>query len=245
MEEVEKVLCVPNQSNDTALIASMMNNGGWNNNPFIYLVWLMFANRMYGNDNYGCNANLSNQMQDNQNANLIMDAVKGNSGAIATLSSNLNCDFNAMNGAINDVRSAIQHAEGVLGISSERIINAAQMGDSNIVSTLQNCCCATQKEIISLKGDLALSNCQQTNALTSRIDQLANGITQGFSAVAYNSQAQTAALQNSGEKNTQRIIDTLNTHWSQDLSNQLWQARLALSQKEQNETLISALKTTA
>lgn len=38
-------------ANDPALMAAMMNggmNGQWNN-PFVYLVWMMFANRWMGN----------------------------------------------------------------------------------------------------------------------------------------------------------------------------------------------------
>lgn len=43
---------------------------------------------------------LRNQMADNQNSNLLMDAVHGNTAAITQLAGNLNCDFNALNGAI-------------------------------------------------------------------------------------------------------------------------------------------------
>jgi hypothetical protein len=47
-----------------------------------------------------------------------------------------------------------------------------------------------------------------------------------------------------GQDNTQRIIDTLNTHWQQDLQQRYNDVRLEMSQLKQNETLIAALKTT-
>lgn len=81
----------------------------------IYLVWMMFANRFWGNDNNpnSCQLDsLRNQMSDNQNSNLIMDAIKGNSCAISQLASNLNCDFNSLNNAICDVRSGVQSVAG-------------------------------------------------------------------------------------------------------------------------------------
>jgi hypothetical protein len=75
----------------------------------------MFANRFWGNDNNtnSCQLDsLRNQMSDNQNSNLIMDAIKGNSCAISQLASNLNCDFNSLNSAICDVRSGVQSVAG-------------------------------------------------------------------------------------------------------------------------------------
>lgn len=72
-------------------MAAMMNGGMGNqwNNPFTYLVWMMFAQRMWGNDwgngQNAQNVELQNQIQslhsqiaDNQNSNMIMDAINGN-----------------------------------------------------------------------------------------------------------------------------------------------------------------------
>lgn len=47
-----------------------------------------------------------------------------------------------------------------------------------------------------------------------------------------------------GQDNTQRIIDTLNNHWTTDLQQRYNDARLELSQQKQNATLIQALKPT-
>ena len=46
------------------------------------------------------------------------------------------------------------------------------------------------------------------------------------------------------QRNTQHIIDTLNTHWNQDLQQKYNDARLELSQVRQNQYLISQLKPT-
>ena len=100
---------------------AMMANGGinnWASNPFIYLVFLMMFGRngFWGNDGNGGLQRaeiqnqisaLSSQMADNQNSNLLMDAIKGNSTAIGQLASNLNCDFNTLNQSICCVKSAI------------------------------------------------------------------------------------------------------------------------------------------
>lgn len=107
------IAAMSKKDTDPMAMMAAMNGGMGNqwNNPFIYLVWMMFAQRMWGNDwNNGQNAqnvelqsqiqSLRSQIADNQNSNMIMDAIKGNGTALSQLASNLNCDFNALNGAI-------------------------------------------------------------------------------------------------------------------------------------------------
>lgn len=81
-------------------------NGMWNN-PFMYLVWMWMMRWMnrgeFGEGNncqnlqsaeiQGQLAGLREQMNTNQNTQLLMDAIKGNSAALGQLATNLNCDF--------------------------------------------------------------------------------------------------------------------------------------------------------
>ena len=47
--DAEKIICC-DRGNSGFETAALMNGGMGNwNNPFIYLVWMMFANRMWGN----------------------------------------------------------------------------------------------------------------------------------------------------------------------------------------------------
>lgn len=232
---------------DNGAELAMLNNGmnNWANNPFIYLVWMMFAQRMWGNENGVNNTQLQaiqSQMSDNQNANLIMDGIKGVSGAISQLANNLNCDFNTLNNAICDVRSGIQKVAGQVGFSAERIINAVNMGDCNIITAIKDCCCTTQQSILKMGYENQLANYNQTNTLMNGIAGVNNALHQGFSATAYANQQQTCDLINNQNANTQRIIDTLNCHWNQDLQQRYNDARLELSQLRQNAVLIDALK---
>ena len=177
MADLEKIYCC-DRGDDNALAAAilagrdhkgmdpaltaMMANGGMNgmwNNPFVYLVWMMFAGRFFNNGGWDGNCNcqgaqnieMQNQLQairsqlsDNQNSNLLMDAIKGNACAIGQLASNLNCDFNTLNQAICCVQSAIQQVGGQVGYSAERVINAVNMGDCNVIQAIKDCCCTTQ-----------------------------------------------------------------------------------------------------
>lgn len=155
---------------------------------------------------------IRNQMSDNQNSGLLMDAVKGNNNAITQLASNLNCDFNSLNNAICAVRSGIQDVAGKVGFSAEKVINAANLGDLNIVQQLKDCCC---QNLLKMGYEQQLAT-----------------------------QTQTCEILRDNQRNTQHIIDTLNTHWNQDLQQKYNDARLELSQVRQNQYLISQLKST-
>jgi hypothetical protein len=232
---------------------------------------MMFAGRFFGNNGWGGGeggaqgqqnievqnqlAAIRSQMATDQNSNLLMDAIRGNATAIGQLASNLNCDFNALQGAICDVRGGIDRLSGQVGFSAERVINAVTLGNANITQALQNCCCETKSAILEMGYQNQLANCQQTGALTQAINaasvqnqqnftMLGNQLQQGFCQVGYATQAQTCEIIQAGNANTQRIIDTLNCHWSQDLQQRYNDTRLELSQLKQNETLIAALKTT-
>lgn len=248
-DTVEKIYCTDNNdallasvmgknNNDPIAMAAMLNNNQWMNNPFIYLVFLMMFGR---NGLWGNNANsiqnaeiqgqlntIRNQMSDNQNSGLLMDAVKGNNNAIAQLASNLNCDFNSLNNAICTVRSGIQDVAGKIGFSAEKVINAANLGDLNIVQQLKDCCCQTQQNLLKMGYE----------------QQLATGVERGFASTNYATQTQTCDILRDNQRNTQHIIDTLNAHWNQDLQQRYNDARLELSQVRQNQYLISQLKTT-
>lgn len=262
MDTIEKVYCTGHDNNDALLatlasknnndpmaMAAMMNGGmnNWCNNPFIYLVWMMFANRFWGNGECGNTAQLDslrNQMSDNQNSNLLMDAVKGNNCAISQLASNLNCDFNNLNNAICNIRAGIQEVAGNVGFSAERVINAINLGDANLTSALQNCCCQTQQNIIKMGYENQIATLNQTNELKNSIQYVATGVERGFSALGFQNAQDKCDIIRSSQDNTQRIIDTLNNHWTADLQQRYNDARLELSQSRQNATLIAALKPT-
>lgn len=263
MAEIDKILCCDkgNDNNPWAMAAAMnggMNNGMWNN-PFVYLVWMMFAQRMWGNDwgngQNAQNVELQNQIQslrsqiaDNQNSNMIMDAIKGNATAIGQLASNLNCDFNALQNAICCVKSAIEQVGGQVGFSAERVINAVNMGDCNVIQAIKDCCCATQKSILEMGYQNQLQNCHQTNTIMTGISgvntgvergfaNLGNIVNQGFSQVGFQAQQDKCDIVNAINAAQQRTSDLLTTHWQSETERKLQDAKFEISQLKQNQYL--------
>lgn len=249
------------RDNNDALYALLANRRGdddnnWMNNPFAYL---MFA-AMFGNGGFGFGGNravgeagvqgvetqaqlnaIRSQLQDNQNTQLTIDAVKGNSFALSQLAQNLNVDFNTLQKCCCEVQAAIQTVAGQVGFSTERVINAAQLGDCNIIAALKDCCCATQRQIADFRGDIALQMCQQTNTLQRGQDFINRSIERGFSAVAFQQSQDKCDIIRAGQDNTQRIIDTLNNHWSQEQQFQIQDLKNQLSQRDQTDAIFRRL----
>lgn len=272
MESVEKIYCC--DRDNSALMAALMNNnnngletaalmnsgmGGANamwNNPMMYLVWLAVlgnggfgfggnrCNMLEGNELNGRFNSIQAQIDTNHNNDLAMSAIQGNTSAIRELAGQLNCDFNALNSAICDVRGGIDRLSGQVGFSAERVVNAVNMGDCNIISALKDCCCQNKELVQRMGYENQINNLKQSNAIQAGFAYTNTGIERGFSNVAFETQKQTCDIINAGNANTQRIIDTLNCHWNQDLQQRYNDARLELSQRAQNEYLISQLKTT-
>lgn len=121
-----KTFVVPDNltgNNDNLATMAMMNGGfggGMWNNPFMYLVWMYIMRWM--NNGYGDQGGdpavqrqlqtLQDQMQDNHNSDLVMQAIKGNSQALQDLSTRLSCD--AIQSAIQSVQSSIASVGRIL-----------------------------------------------------------------------------------------------------------------------------------
>lgn len=240
-----------NKSSDPAVWASLMNNGGnnWMNNPWIYFVFLaMFGgNGIFGNRNGEMeNANsraiasLSNQISDNHNNDLALQAINGNRAALGQLAQTFNCDINQLQTAVCGVKSAIEQVGGAVGYSAESVKNAIALGNNSIIQQMCNCCC-TQKELIQRMGyEAQLQNCQNQGQTMARIDQLANGVQQGFSSIGYQSEKNTSSILQGQSAQTQTILAALNNHWTQDLRDKLFD----MSQQAQTASIVSQLKTT-
>ena len=257
-DNLAAALLARGRDNDPATMLAAMNGGmggGWNN-PFAYMMMLGMFRCMYGDGWNGQNGNvqraeiqsqidsLRNQMSDNHNSDLLMGAIQGNNKDLKTLAANLNCDFNALQSSVCGIQAAIQDVGGKVGYSAERVINAANLGNLNIIQQLKDCCCTTQQNINRMGYENQLGQKDIINSMQRGFDFNNRSIERGFSALGFQLQQDKCDIIRSNQDNTQRIVDVLNNHWQQDLQQRYNDARLELSQQRQNAELIAALKTT-
>lgn len=174
MEDKVNILpIVGNGGTDSATAMAMMNN-----NPWMYLVMLaLFGGGGFGFGNRGAangvldvetqsklNA-LSTQINDNQNNNWAREAIQGNTFAISQLSQSLGVNYNALQGAIFGVQTAINQLGAQNGMGFAGVTNAINLGNLNIVQQLKDCCCATQKQILEQGYQGRIETINQTNDL--------------------------------------------------------------------------------
>ena len=186
--------------------AAMANNGrganGQWDNPFVYLLWMMFfgGGNGFGWGNNGNRAtdqqaiangisiqNLSDMIADNHNNDLTMQAIGGNTAAISQLA-------------------------GMLNVSTDKIATAI-----NVMSNqMQNGMCGIKTEILSQGYQNQLSTCQQTNTILQQSQALTNTVQNGFTSIGYQIERNACDVKEASLANTQRILDTLNNHWGQE-----------------------------
>lgn len=98
------------KGNHSDALATLLANGGNNsamwNNPFVYLVWMLFAGQLggFGGNNSAISdqlQSLQTQIQDNHNSDLTMQALAGNQAALTQLAQTLNVSSDQITAAIN------------------------------------------------------------------------------------------------------------------------------------------------
>lgn len=180
-----------------AIIASMF---GWNGGGF--------GNGGFGNAN-GAAGYLANQINNDSGRELIMNAItnqgEASQTAIQTLSTMLGQDFNLTNAGIQAAQNTLNQIANAQGMSTLQLINAVQSGDAALTSTLQNCCCQTQKQIMEQGYQSQIATLNQTNQLGSQADRNANSLLNAINAQTVAMNDQFCALK---EREMQAKIDT-------------------------------------
>ena len=180
-----------------AIIASLF---GWNNGGF------GFGGGFGGAGGAGF---ISNQLNNDSGRELIMNAITAQGEAartaIQTMSTMVGQDFNILNGGIQSAQNTLNQIANAQGMSTLQLINAVQAGDANLASTLQNCCCQTQKQIMEQGYQSQIATLNQTNQLGSQAERNTNSLLNAINAqtVAMNDQFCAAR-----ERDMQAKIDT-------------------------------------
>lgn len=212
-----------NRDNNPLAMAAMMRNRDdddmWNN-PFAYMMMMGMMRYMYGADwnnrDNGADVqraeiqgqieSLRNQMADNQNSNLLMGAIQ----------------------------AGIQQLGSQVGYSAERVINAISQGNLQMTIALKDCCCQTQQNIIRMGYENQMGQKDIVNQMQQGFSYTNTGIERAASNLGFQMQQDKCDVIRAGENNTQRIIDTLTGHWSQEQANEIQDLKFKNSQLQQN-----------
>lgn len=165
---------------DSTTLAALMNNGGFggNNMWIIFLFFLMgWGGNGFGN---GRGFDISAQLNDNTNRELLSQAIHGNSNAVTQLANNLHVDVSQIQTALNSVMSGVQNVANQVGMTGQQVINAIQSGNASIAASMAQNCCDIKNAITTQGYENRIANIEQTNILGSKIDNQTNIINEHF-----------------------------------------------------------------
>ena len=223
----------------------------------------------YGNPNANTTTQaqiqaLQGVVQDNHNSDLLMQAVNGNTSATQQLATALNAGFDQVNAAICGVRNGITAANGNIQLAAQQMISNNNLQTAALGNQICQGFNGVQKEILTqgYQGQLGtqaanyqnqINNLQQSNLIQTLSQQQNQLVSNGFTQIGFQVERQGCEIKEANLANTQRIIDTLNNHWSQNDQNRInsLESQLALSQQTQtilaqlNSASAASAKTTA
>ena len=179
--------------NSSALIASLMQNKGVDPNLMAMLtngsknqdawggcgfwwIWVIIMFWLWGGNgrngmfgNYAADG-IPNTLNNDFGREVLLQAINGNGQAISQLATTLNCDINALQGAIGQVQQSIQGVGNQVGMSAQQIINSIQAGNCQLGSQIAQCCCDVRNAITTQGYENQIATVNQTNALQSTMN---------------------------------------------------------------------------
>lgn len=215
----------------SAIIASLMNNKGIDPNLMAMLanssknqdawgggmwwIWVIIMFWLWGGNNrngmFGNSADgIPNTLNNDFGREVLLQAINGNGQAISQLATTLNCDVNALQGAISQVQQSIQSVSNQVGMSSQQVINAIQAGNCQLGSQLAQCCCDIRNTITTQGYENQIATVNQTNTLQGTMNLNNQAILARLDAMS--NQALLDKIDTLREKNSTLMAQLSNEH---------------------------------
>lgn len=219
--------------------------GGWGGGILGFLLGAMLFGNGFGGWGNGFGGNgygLANQLNNNNNTDLIMNAINGTDSDVRALATTINADFGQVASAINSVRDAISTVGAQNGMGFLQVTNAIQGGNAAISRQLCECCCENRLLTTQQGYESRIATIEQTNQLGAQADRNTQAI---VSAIGNQTTMITKEFCDLKERELQNKIDALsarNTQLEGQLSNAAQTAQIAsmIAPLQQELTAIKA-----
>lgn len=197
--------------------------GGWGGGILGFILGILLGNGgFFGNNGWGGNGNLGNLINNDNNTDLVMNAINGTDADVRLLATTLNADVNQVTDAIHQVQGAIQAVGAQNGMGFLQVTNALQAGNASLSRQLCECCCENRLLTTQQGYEARIQTIEQTNQLGAQADRNTRSITD---AIATQTTAMTKEFCDLKEREMQNKIDTQAGIIS-DLRNQLSDANV-------------------
>ena len=223
------------------------NSGSWLVMLLIFFLFFRNGANGFGGDFGGVTTPAATQesvrsILENQGTEKILNAIEGNNAAISQLAQSTGLSFSQMNDAICGVKTAIIETANATNLSVKDVQTQIALGNSNVISALQNCCCQMQTRIGDSISNLSTQMLNGFDAQNVAFLNGVNSIDKTLCDIRYANEKNTSAIIASGTANTERILDYLNQTKLDELNRELSLARAEISQKDQTAAIVAQLK---
>ena len=127
-------------------------------------------------------------------------------------------------------------------LSVKGVETAIALGNANVISTLQSCCCNVAQKVSDSMNSLSTQMLNGFDAQNVAFLNGVNSIDKTLCDIRYANEKNTSAIIASGTANTERILDYLNQTKLDELNRELSLARAEISQKDQTAAIVAQLK---
>lgn len=173
-----KILMFPENGNNNG---GLFNGNGWGGGILGFILGILLGNNGFFGNGWGGNGGygygLANQLNNDNNTDLVMNAINGTDADVRLLATTLNADINQVTEAIHTVQNAIQAVGAQNGMGFLQVTNAVQAGNAAISRQLCECCCENRLLTTQQGYENRIQTIEQTNALNNTINGNGRSIT--------------------------------------------------------------------
>ena len=160
--------------------------GGWGGGILGFILGILLGNNGFFGNGFGGFGNgaygLANQMNNDNNTDLVMNAINGTDADVRLLATTLNADINEVTNAVHQVQNAIQAVGAQNGMGFLQVTNAIQSGNAALSRQLCECCCENRLLTTQQGYENRIQTIEQTNQLGSQADRNTRSITDASGA---------------------------------------------------------------
>lgn len=199
-----KILMLPEYGN--GYNQNGLGLGGWGGGILGFILGILLGNNGLGGfGGFGGGYGIANQMNNDNNTDLVMNAINGTDADVRLLASTLNADINEVTSAIHSVQNAISQVGAQNGMGFLQVVNSVQSGNAAISRQLCECCCENRLLTTQQGYEGRIQTIEQTNSLNSTINANGRAITDAIASLQTNMTREFCEVR---EREMQSKIDT-------------------------------------
>lgn len=182
--------------------------GGWGGGILGFILGILLGNNgFFGNGGWGngFGGGIGNMLNNDNNTDLVLNAINGTDADVRLLATTLNADINEVTNAIHQVQGAIQQVGAQNGMGFLQVTNALQSGNAALSRQLCECCCENRLLTTQQGYEGRIQTIEQTNALQNTINGNGRSITDAIADLKTNMTREFCEVR---ERDMQSKIDT-------------------------------------